>query len=158
MVVVLLLRAVGGSRLYGTNKPESDYDWYEVHDVTQHPRGKRKGYQKIVDGVDTIKIGFSDWISVCETSHQGLDAMFAPDDLCEVDLISDLRHNFIAHVGTVVPAFERVIRSFSFPDSTDKQKEHAVRLRLMIDELLATGRYNPRLTAAQRQIVMNTNV
>jgi hypothetical protein len=156
--MTLLVRAVAGSRLYGTNKSTSDYDWYEVHDLTQNPRGKRRAYQKIVDGVDTIKVGFSDWVELCQTSHQALDCMFAPDDMCEVDLIRDFRHSYVARIGTVIPAFQRVIESFSWPDSTDKQKEHAVRLQFMINELYLTGRYNPRLGAEQRRIVMNTNV
>lgn len=143
----LLLRAIAGSRLYNTHHSDSDFDYYEVW--SQSPNRKRKARQTIKDGIDTIQVGLSDWMRLCETSHQALDCMMADPSKCEIDHIYALRASYRIHIGSAVPAFQRVIKSFE--DGNLKQRRHAMRLQWCIDEMLLTGRYHPTLNDQQLQ-------
>lgn len=85
---MLLLRALAGSRLYGTSKPDSDWDWYEVHDQVRPYQSKR-------GDLDVTRMPLSKWVLLCEKgTHQALDAMWCPPRLCEVDRLTAWRLSF----------------------------------------------------------------
>lgn len=126
---MLILRVVAGSRLYGTFRPDSDYDWYEVYDKIRSNQCKR-------DNQDVIKVGLSRWLELCASgSHQALDAMFAPDEFTEVDLFREYRHSYRVRTQEAVDRLVRTAKNI--PD------KHKPRLQRYIKEVLEDGRYNP---------------
>lgn len=127
---MLLLRALGGSRLYGTAGPDSDWDWYEVHD---HIRAR----QSKVDGQDRIRMPLSQWLRLCEKgTHQALDALWAPPDYCKVDLISQFRWALRVDPFRVADQLERT--AYSVP-----KEKHAQRLLHCSRRVREQGWYDP---------------
>lgn len=144
--VVLLLRTVGGSRLYGTASPDSDWDWYEVHDRVR-PR-QRKDAQ----GQDIIKMPLGTWLRLCEKgTHQALDALWAPAHMAEVDELTSLRRSFRIDPWRVADQLERTALSMH----TSKTK-HTMRLLLCAERVRQRGWYDPtewgRLVGLDSQI------
>lgn len=91
---MLLYRTLVGSRLYGTNRPESDYDWMEVYSSM-----RSKPRQKINGENDTIKVSLGSFMHMAETGrHQYLEAMFAPQT--EIDVFYEMRRRFSSRYST----------------------------------------------------------
>ena len=129
---MLLLRALAGSRLSGTARPDSDFDFYEVHD---HIRNK----QSIRDGVDTIQMSVSDWLLYAEKgTHQALDAMWCPPELTEVDLIRDFRLSFRPDPWRASDQLRRTAKSME-----DAKPKHSNRLYHCAQRVLDQGYYDP---------------
>jgi predicted nucleotidyltransferase len=129
---MLLLRALGGSRLYGTNGPDSDWDWYEVHDHIR-PRQSMNGKQ------DTIRMPLSKWLLLCEKgTHQALDALWCPASLCEVDKIGAFRANLRIDPWRVADQLERT--AFSIQGMKPK---HHYRLLHYANRVREQGWYDP---------------
>ena len=129
---MLLLRALAGSRLYGTSRPDSDWDWYEVHD---HIRPR----QKIVDDQDVTRMDLSTWMRYAEKgTHQALDAMWCPPELTEVDVIRDLRLNFRPDPWRAADQLHRTARSMMH-----SKTKHVDRLMWCAEQVLRHGYYNP---------------
>lgn len=86
---MLLYRTIVGSRLYGTNRPESDYDWMEVYSsMSGRPT------HTVTDKLDVIEVSLGQFMTLAgEGSHQYIEAMYAPQT--EVDMFYDMRMNSI---------------------------------------------------------------
>lgn len=129
---MLLLRALGGSRLYGTNRSDSDWDWYEVHD---HIRTS----QKIIGTQDTIKMPLSKWLLLCEQgTHQALDALWCPPELCEVDLLSPFRWALRIDPWRVADRLETTMHAME-----KNHDKHAPRLQHYANRIREQGWYDP---------------
>lgn len=149
---MLLLRCLVGSHLHGFAHAGSDRDFFEVHDrLFDGAAVRRRPRQQIVGDHDTVSMDLSRFMVLCAAgSPQALEAMFAPDWACEVDLLRALRQGFRADPGVVRDVYRRSIRAAE-ATGTAKGHRHARRLALNLDELLATGRFDP--TVAERLAV-----
>lgn len=138
---MLLYRTVVGSRLYGTNRPDSDYDWMEVYSsMRARPR------QVIQGEDDTIKVTLSTFMTLAsEGRHQYLEAMFAPKT--DVDMFYDMRSHFYPDTAKTVNLYRRTINKFGDHKARKKSKamQTALRMTYNLEELLQTGKFNPVL-------------
>lgn len=138
--MTLLLRMVTGSRLYGTHRPDSDWDRYEIHDKIKasHKLGGVRNDQ------DVMQWSLSLFMKVAaKGGHNALDLMFADPGWPEVDLIPDLRASFVADPYNAHVRFSRTIQSY-LDKGTPKGLMNAQRLSDNLDSIWKTGRYNPR--------------
>lgn len=127
---MLLLRALAGSRLYGTARPGSDWDWYEVHDDIA-PR------QRKVGDLGVIQMPLSKWIMLCEKgTHQALDAMWCPPHLCEGDRLTPWRMSFRVDPWRVADQLERTAYSMG-------NEKHTLRLAHCAARVREQGQYDP---------------
>lgn len=146
---MLLLRTFAGSRLYGTHRPDSDTDWYEVHDHI------KPNQRKLADGTDTIRMPLSQWLRLCEKgTHQALDAMWCPPELTEVDLLGvAFRFSYRVDPWRVHDQLIRTAVALETSQNSEKRDKHALRLRHLASRVLEYGRYDPtewgRLKGAQ---------
>ncbi|HLS02176.1 MAG TPA: hypothetical protein VK054_09390 [Beutenbergiaceae bacterium] len=141
--MVLLFRMRSGSHLYGTNTAASDEDWFEVYDRLP---GWKQSAQKIFGDQDVTRVGLGEFVRQAEKGvPQALEAMFAPDDWPEVDLISAYRRSWRPSTGAVVGTYRRTIKAFAL-SGNPKQERHAQRLQYQLDQMLRYGRFNPRDT------------
>ncbi len=169
----VLLRVRHGSHLYGTARPDSDEDWYEV--VTGKPHGgsgtKRYNYsrQSVRGAQDVVRKDLGTWMREAQGGiPQAVEAAWAPDDSVEVDLIRPLRLGLT--VGSAGWArHRRAMRNFACgywdgghagsAEFAMKRARHAVRLSINLRKLRLDGRYTPRLTPAEweecRQVAEN---
>lgn len=131
---MILLRALAGSRLYGTSGPDSDTDWYEVHDRIR-TRQRKSG------GQDVLKINLSHWLRLAEKgTHQALDAMWCPPELTEVDLIREFRLGFRPDPWKTWAQLEKTARALEYDG---KKEKHADRLRFCAERVITRGWYDP---------------
>lgn len=140
-VRVLLYRTITGSRLYGTNRPDSDYDWIEVYSSMRH-----KPRQSIKDNDDTIRLSLSTFMAMASSGrHQMLEAMFAPKT--DIDMFYDMRRSFYPDTAQTVNLYRRTIQAFGHRKSTrrDKAIKTALRMTYNLDEFLRRGRFDPVL-------------
>lgn len=138
---MILYRTIVGSRLYRTNRPDSDYDWLEVHSsMRSRPR------QVIQGDDDTIKVTLSTFMTLAsEGRHQMLEAMFAPKT--DVDMFYDMRRNFYPDTAKTVNLYRRTINKFGDHKSRkrDKAMQTALRMTYSLEEFLQKGRFDPVL-------------
>jgi hypothetical protein len=133
---MLILRTLHGSRLYGLNRPGSDFDWYEVYD---HARTR----QRISGDQDVTRIGLSEWLAQCDRGvPQALEAMFAPPRFADVDVMGCYRAGYRANVGNAAATYTRTIAAFMH-DGNPKKVLHTHRLRRDLNELRMFGRFDP---------------
>ena len=138
---MLLYRTIAGSRLYGTNRPDSDYDWIEVYSSMRH-----RPNQKIVGDQDTTRVSLSTFMKMAnEGSHQYLEAMFAPK--AEVDMFCDMRSRYFVHTAKTITRYRQTINKFGDHKMRKREKamKTALRLTYNLEEIIETGRFNPRL-------------
>lgn len=129
---MLLLRTLAGSRLYGTNQPYSDFDYYEVYDDI-------KPSQTIKDGVDITRMPFEKWLYLCHKgSHQALDAMWCPPEFAEVDELWYFRSRY----RNPLAAAQLEATAHSMGEGS----KHFERLLACARECRRYGYYNPRRT------------
>lgn len=132
--MVLLLRALAGSRLYGTASAHSDFDWYEVHDHIKTSQKKR-------DGDDTVKMPVSQWLWLAEQgTHQALDAMWCPPQYTEVDELTAFRLAWRPDPWRVGDQLERSAFGSYFDRGDDK---HLYRLLYCAHQVREYGWYDP---------------
>lgn len=138
---MILYRTIVGSRLYGTNRPDSDYDWLEVHSsMRSRPR------QVIQGDDDTIKVTLSTFMTLAsEGRHQYLEAMFSPKT--EIDMFYDMRRNFYPDTAKTVNLYRRTIYKFGDHKmrKRDKAMQTALRMTYNLEEFLEKGRFSPVL-------------
>lgn len=127
---MILLRALAGSRLYGTASALSDWDWYEVHDECRPHQGKN-GDQ------DVIKMPLSKWLRLCEKgTHQALDAMWCPNGLTTVDKLLDFRLSWRPDTYRVADQLERTAYGIG-------NEKHKPRLLHCAESVREYGWYDP---------------
>lgn len=120
---MLLLRSLAGSRLYGTARPDSDWDWYEVHD---HIRAR----QSKVGDLDVTRMPLSQWVRLCEKgTHQALDAMWCPPELTEVDKLRAFRLSWRPDPFRVADQLERTAHAIGGEKHLDRLLHCAYRMR-----------------------------
>ena len=128
---MILMRLRVGSHLYGTNRPDSDEDWYEIH-----TEGKPK--QVIQGDVDLVTIGLGYFVQQANKGvPQALEVMFAPVGWPEIDLIKDFRLGYRPNTANVINTYQRTIRS-------ERMTKHAARLERDLQNFIKYGRFNPR--------------
>lgn len=146
---MLLYRTIVGSRLYGTNRPDSDHDWIEVYSsMRTRPR------QTITDEKDTIKVNLSTFMTLAgEGRHQYLEAAFAPRT--ETDMFYDMRRSFYPDTAKTVNLYRRTINKFGDHKARKKDKamQTALRLTYNLEEFLDRGRFNPVLSDDLAQLI-----
>lgn len=132
---MLVMLTVHGSRLYGTNHTDSDWDWYEVHtDV--------KTKQRIDHDQDVTKVSMTDFVRFLDKGvPQAVEALFSP-----VAWWSPMYRPFFAgyrlNLFKTYDTYQRTISNFN---ETPKQVRHAKRLQMNLTTLLEHGRFNPTL-------------
>lgn len=146
---MLLYKVLIGSRLYGTHRKTSDYDWIEVYSsMRTRPR------QTITDEKDTIKVNLSTFMTLAgEGRHQYLEAAFAPRT--ETDMFYDMRRSFYPDTAKTVNLYRRTINKFGDHKARKKDKamQTALRMTYNLEELLERGRFNPVLSDDLAQLI-----
>jgi len=146
-----LFRGVSGSHLYGLNHAGSDLDYFVIIDKGSTKRA-RYAKQVIKSGVDSIETDLSTFMRYTEKGvPQYLEQMFST--VPDLDLIEDLRLRYRANPYQVERTYVRTIRNFWEADD-DKRKRHAWRLYLNLTDLWETERFDPRMTCAERDLVL----
>lgn len=126
----LLLRTLAGSRLYGTARPDSDWDYYEVYDRIRTSQRKR-------DDLDVIKMPLAKWLDLCaKGTHQALDALWCPPEYAEVDEVPWLRWSVRVDPWRVADQLERTAHSMG-------SEKHSLRLLHCADRVREQGWYDP---------------
>lgn len=121
---MLLLRALAGSRLYGTARPDSDWDWYEVY------TNDKRAHQGKSGSLDTIKMPLSQWLRLCEKgTHQALDALWCPPDLTTIDTLTAFRLSYRIDPFRVADQLERTAYSIGNEKHSDRLAHCAMRVR-----------------------------
>lgn len=137
-MATLLFRMVGGSHLYGTCHAGSDFDHYEIWDKCK-PFHEAHG-----DGEDITRWPLSMLMRIADKGgHNALDVMFTPHEWAEVDLIGDLRASYRANPWKAFPRFIKTAENMRARGDYKGQR-HAQRLMDNLDDIMHTGRYDPR--------------
>ena len=151
----LLFRTVHGSRLYGTNHENSDWDYWEVYS-NKVPSPAKWIKQKIEGKDDRVRLNLSTFtLYAYRSSHQVLEAMFS--DRAEVDELTAFRNSFRLNTYTFVPLYKRTIKSFVFNEDR-KSKMHAARLCFNLMDGLEYGRFNPTMSGRRLRFLQEADV
>ena len=121
----ILYRTIAGSRLYGLEHADSDWDWYTVVDRVQKKKASYHSHS-IVDGLDSTVVDFGTWMVDCQTGvPQALEAMFSTKP--DVDELAHLRAAFKA--GTKYDVYLGIMKRMALTPKWDdyKHKRHLVR-------------------------------
>lgn len=157
----MLIRSVHGSRLYGLEREDSDWDYWEV--VQNKPKKRaRSSKQTIKDGIDTTVMDLSTFSLYAEKAvPQILELMFSQKkELC---LIEDYCNRFVANPVTVRQRYHDTIYAFSRRHQETprepKTMRHVVRLAMNMEEML-TGemRFNPTLSSSVAESLKASSV
>lgn len=141
-----LLHTVHGSRLYGLSHPRSDHDTYTVVEGRRRPRQLMRGTE------DRLVIGLDEFLGQCAKSvPQALEAMFSPM-ATTTEVMEALRAGYRVGAVTFRQTYSRTVVAFAaygVENDDAKRRRHALRLLLNLEQGLAYGRFNPRLTPDQ---------
>lgn len=139
---MIVLQTPTGSRLFGLDNEDSDYDQMIVYSDN-----RRAEHHKIGDQ-DITATGLSDFMWKCNRgSPQYLDAMFSQQ--ATVDVIADLRKQYRTTYAAVLPTYTRLIKHLWFTgveEDDRKKRRHAVRLYRNLKDIDLYGRYNPSMS------------
>jgi hypothetical protein len=144
-----LFTTIHGSHLYGLNHPGSDLDTFTVT-TSANPKAR----QRInTDGTDTATVGFDAFLIRALTgSHQSVEALFSPYQTWHTHPeLAPVLANLRIGGGAVAAKYERTITSFAHGDY--KKRRHGARLALNLDQLRRHGRFNPVLTAGEKEYI-----
>lgn len=136
---MILLKTIHGSRLYGTDNENSDYDFYTVS------LGKSETRQTIVNKEDDLDVSLDSFLKyVNKGVPQSLEALFSAKKEISHPLMESIRPS----TGSVVHTYIRTIKDFTF--STDlKRQRHSVRMCFNLSDFLEFGYFNPTLSPSQ---------
>lgn len=145
----VLFKTPHGSRLYGFATADSDEDWYIVTPTRPVAR-KFNARQKITGDQDVLAVDFKTFTAMAtKGTPQALETMFSRQ--AESQFFEEYRNSWHASDPEVIHTYMRTIKSFSMNDYEGKQgykqRRHALRLALNLEELLYRGRFNPTLSA-----------
>lgn len=146
----VLFKTVHGSKLYGLSHSGSDDDYFTVCTNGTKKRARYATHKVYENGEDSVVMDFSTWLQSCVKGvPQALEAMFS--SMALQDDIADFRAGYRA--GTqVYETYFRTIKSFALQEGY-KQKRHALRLALNLNEMAKTGRFNPTLSEEDARYV-----
>jgi hypothetical protein len=145
----VLFRTITGSRLYGLANDNSDFDYYTVIPTVKKSR-KRYVRQTIRDGVDSVVVDMSTFMAFCDAGvPQALEAMFST--VAEIDSIADFRASYFVNLPRMVATYRRTIKNFA--SGNLKQRRHALRLAINLNEAMSHGRFDPRLGPHQASAI-----
>jgi predicted nucleotidyltransferase len=144
----LLYRALRGSRLYGLEHANSDWDYFEVY-ADQLNAGNRRPQQKLEGEDDTLRMSLSSFMDMLDGGHpMALEALWAPESalLSSSPLMESLRASYRPALGTAYDRHRRSAKSMAAEDMnpTPKTKRHAARLEFQAEMLLQHGYFNPQ--------------
>jgi len=142
-----LFRTVHGSRLYGLNTPDSDYDQFIV---TMEDNGKSSHRVDSSGRFDTVRVGWRTWLEHAESgSHQSVEALFSTRKTWSDGggWLQPMVENMYITGPDVIHKYKRTITKFCY--GPFKKRRHAVRLSLNMRDLRWRGRFDPQLTTAQ---------
>lgn len=155
-----LFKTPHGSRLYGFATVGSDEDWYVVT-PTKYVSRKFNAKQRITGDQDVLAVDFRTFTSMASNGvPQALETMFSRQ--AESQFFEEYRNSWYASDPAVIHTYMRTIKSFSLNEREGKdgykQRRHALRLSLNLEELLYRGRFNPTLSRsnAERVTVLAT--
>lgn len=134
-----LLVVTTGSRLTGFSLPSSDYDYLIVDNSTDHTG-------RVLKEGDGVRWSFGRFMDIAnKSSHNALDAMFAPDDYCHTDRIKDFRSRYVANRYEAYKRFTKTIETASGSTASDPTKREIFTelLTYNLDNLMNYGRYDP---------------
>lgn len=147
MTMETMLFTPHGSHLYGLAHAGSDEDYYTVVPSST----SRKNRQRIRGNLDTLVVTLSSFRMQCDDGvPQALEALFSP--LADPGPLSAFRNAYLPDTGKTVTRYLRVMKHFALSEDF-KSRRHAFRVATNLNDLLATGRFNPMLTPAQRDFV-----
>lgn len=146
----LLFRTIHGSRLYGLNHENSDYDWFEVYGWE---KGRSK--QKITGDTDTVRTSIDSFLwNASRGVPQFVEAMFAQSP--EVNKIEHLRSAWRPGMAECRDTYKRTIKGLwikGVEEDKVKFRQHALRLYLNLHDLETDGRFNPTLTKTDIMLI-----
>lgn len=160
---VIVHRTVHGSFLYGLNHVGSDKDFYIVVQdgfATKANGFHRPAVQIIHDDVDLTVLSFSEFMSqVYKGVPQAVEALMSGKaDICTV---KDFFAGYRVQGSDVIDRYARTVKSFALDERDGKQpklRKHSVRLALNLLSLIETGRFNPTVSAAEKEIIETVGV
>ena len=144
-----LFRTEHGSHLYGLANENSDHDIFVVR-----ANGPRKAEHTIRGVYDIVEVGMTTFLRRCmEGSHQSCEALFSNrKHYSEEGLKYKPMFESIQVTGKDVFAkYERTIRKFAFGDF--KRRRHGARLWLNLRDMREYGRFDPTLSADEKDFV-----
>lgn len=141
----VIFTTVHGSHLYGLAGRNSDLDTYTVTTSQNGAKQKVRGLD------DSVTIGWDAFLAYAFSgSHQSVEALFSPFKVWhsrpELAVMLDSYRITGRHV---LEKYERTIRAFAHADDY-KRRRHACRLWLNMQSLRWDGRFNPRMTEAEK--------
>lgn len=138
----LLLETVHGSHLYGLAHADSDLDYYRVW------AGKKNMRQTIQGKYDITNKSYEQFLhEVSIGVPQALEALWSPiKTVNKLDFVT-----IVPGYSETVNRYLRTIKSFWTEDL--KKRRHSARLYLNLQDYMACGHFNPRLTAEQKETV-----
>lgn len=152
--VVIYIRMLGGSRLYGTHSVTSDWDYFVV---SSDIRGKVR--HTVKDEMDVTEFPTTAFIEqAIAGSHQALDIMFAPNRFFFVDELRDLRERWRCGTTGMLKLRDVARSHLVGVNLSPKRLRHATRMAMMVEQVRVTGRYNPALSRKQLSIVKKTPI
>ncbi len=178
--MTLLYETIAGSKLYGTNRPDSDTD---IRGVMLEPVESLIGLgpnfeQQELEG-DHVRYGFRKFLKLAlENNPNILDILFAPRNMWlqsspEWEFIYERRAEFLSqrlrrrYIGYAHSQFNKLQHSLSEADKLGipysklsreqykpKHAAHLLRLLYQAEEILNQGDFSPVLSGLNRDVVL----
>lgn len=150
---ITILVTQHGSHLYGTNRPGSDVDLYEIYDFPwQNYRPKKQAFQTITDQEDRSRFSLERFTSICHKGvPQSLEALFSPEEAWEFftkewyDIRAEITESIQPNWATVMDTYGRTAKNF-FDKDDFKKNRHALRLCHNAADFKQYGQFSPRLS------------
>ena len=134
--MVLLMRLVTGSKLYGLNHSTSDTDITEIYDHC-------KPSQTVTATVDIKRWPLSMLMRVADKGgHNGCELMMVDHAWCDVDLLAAFRASYICNPYLCQVRFAKAAETYAGQD-TAKGRLRAAMLADWSRQIWETGRFNP---------------
>ena len=136
--MTVLLRVLQGSRMYGVNKPDADYDWYEIVD-----QGKPFHRAHDPEHGDITRWPLSMFMRIADKGgHNALQMMFADPEWVEIDLIRDMRLAYRTNLWICYSRFMKVRKTYSNRGDA-KGDRYAIMFEQWLEQIGRTGRFDP---------------
>jgi hypothetical protein len=167
----LIYKTIAGSRLYGTHRPDSDYDY---RGIALEPANALIGLaapfeqQERSEPHDEVYWGLRKFLKLSLQNNPNiLDVLFAPSEAIiirdhRIQWLLDHRRQFLSQrvrltfTGYAQAQMQRLHNKIQHTGNYDKKHAaHLLRLLLQVKTILAEGDYNPVLHGSMKQEVIN---